>query len=154
MERLVECQLLYIIVKIITLVCRQSDIKGELLKMEGVMGTRKSALIMTSDGKREKWEISSPRFLPVGRSITSRVPRLTRTGSMPRNQRLVRAGDAVFGRWREDLAGGGEKTPASPARTRNKTAVKTYGFMRGWYVPPGKPGVSGHQYHAPRRFPC
>ena len=34
-----------------------------------LVGTRKGAFILTSDGKREKWDVSGPTS-PVGRSIT------------------------------------------------------------------------------------
>ena len=50
--------------------------------MSGVrvlVGTRKGAFILTSDGKREKWESAAPT-LPAGRFITSKDRPPIRTG--------------------------------------------------------------------------
>jgi len=57
--------------------------------MSGVrvlVGTRKGAFVLTSDGKREVWDIKGP-FFGGWRSITSRVLLLTATGSSRRSQR-------------------------------------------------------------------
>ena len=75
--------------------------------MSGVrvlVGTRKGAFILTSDGKREKWDVSGPHFAgweiyhlkgsPVDPNRHLRVA----------DQRLVRADHPALRRRRQDLA--------------------------------------------------
>jgi hypothetical protein len=50
-----------------------------------LVGTRKGAFILTSDGKREHWDVSGPHFL-AGRSTTSRVRLLTQIAYMRRSR--------------------------------------------------------------------
>ena len=74
--------------------------------MSGVrvlVGTRKGAFVMTADGKREKWDISGSALWRLGNlpheGISGRPESVVRLAI----HRLVRAGDAAFERWREDL---------------------------------------------------
>ena len=56
--------------------------------MSGVrvlVGTRKGAFILTSDGRREQWEVAG-RTSPAGRCTTSRDRRRIRTASMRRSR--------------------------------------------------------------------
>ena len=55
--------------------------------MSGVrvlVGTRKGAFILTSDGKREKWDVSGPHFAGWEMYHLKGSPGRTRTGSTPR----------------------------------------------------------------------
>ena len=54
-------------------------------KVRVLVGTRKGAFVLSSDGKREQWDVSGP-ILQAGRFTTSRDRRLTRTGCMRRSR--------------------------------------------------------------------
>ena len=54
-------------------------------KVRVLVGTRKGAFVLTSDGKREQWDVSGPHF--AGWEIYhSRDRPLTRIGCMRRNR--------------------------------------------------------------------
>src|SRR6202165_1269000 len=43
--------------------CREgNEERGRMSKVRVLVGTRKGAFILTSDGKREKWDVSGPHF--------------------------------------------------------------------------------------------
>jgi hypothetical protein len=55
-----------------------------------LVGTHKGAFILTSDGKRDKWEVAAP-ILPVGTSTTSKDrPSIPIATVRLADQRLVR----------------------------------------------------------------
>ena len=78
--------------------------------MSGVrvlVGTRKGAFVLTSDAKRERWDVSGPHF--AGWEIYH--VKGSTVGSEPAVcvavQRLVRAVDPALRRRRQDVAAGG-----------------------------------------------
>ncbi len=44
-------------------------------KVRVLVGTRKGAFVLTSDGKREKWEVSGPAFCRMGGLSPQRINR-------------------------------------------------------------------------------
>ena len=68
--------------------------------MSGVrvlVGTRKGAFILTSDGKREKWDVSGPHFAGLGDLPHQGLARRPKPAVCIADQRLVRAGDPALG---------------------------------------------------------
>ncbi len=56
--------------------------------MSGVrvlVGTRKGAFVLSSDGKRERWDVSGPHFAGWEVYHVKGSPRRTRTGCTPRS---------------------------------------------------------------------
>ena len=76
-------------------------------KVRVLVGTHKGAFILTSDGKREKWEVSGPHF--AGWEIYHMKGSPVRSESHLRfaNQRLVRADHSALRRRRQNLASAG-----------------------------------------------
>ena len=99
-------------------------------KVRVLVGTRKGAFILTSDGKREKWDVSGPHFAgweiyhlkgsPVGSESALRVA----------IERLVWANHPAFRRRRKNLAstgnaGGEPAAPGQPkARAINSSTMR------------------------------
>ena len=57
--------------------------------MSGVrvlVGTRKGAFVLTSDGKRKNWEVSGPHFAGLGDLPPQGLAGRSRTGSTPRSR--------------------------------------------------------------------
>ena len=74
-----------------------------------LVGTRKGAFVLTSDGKRKKWDVSGPHF--AGWEIYHVAGIACGSGSTVRVavERLVRAGDSAIERRREDVGAGGQQ---------------------------------------------
>src|SRR6202021_1140873 len=71
---------------------RKSGKEKPMSSVRVLVGTRKGAFILNSDGKREKWDVSHERI--AGRSQSHlRLP----------DQRMVRSIDPALGRWRKNL---------------------------------------------------
>src|SRR3979411_2777341 len=90
--------------------------------MSGVrvlVGTRKGAFVLTSDGKRQRWDVSGPHFggwevyhLKGWPAHTTRLSapasRRSQSPLWVAVQRLVRPADPAFQRWRQDVGAGGQ----------------------------------------------
>ena len=101
--------------------------------MSGVrvlVGTRKGAFVLTSDGKREKWDVSGPHFAGWEIYHLKGSPADPNRLYASQSQRLVRAGDPAL---RTTAARPGSRsatsspTTASPARTSGTTARRIPG---------------------------
>ena len=76
-------------------------------KVRVLVGTRKGAFILESDGKREQWGVSGPFFggweiYHLKGSPVEPEPALC----VPVDQ-LVRSADSALRRWRQNVAAGG-----------------------------------------------
>ena len=74
-----------------------------------LVGTRKGAFVLTSDGKREKWDVSGPHFGGLGNLPPEGVAGRPEPAVRVAIQRLVRAVDPALQRRRQDLGAGGQQ---------------------------------------------
>ena len=83
-------------------------------KVRALVGTRKGAFILTADGKRKKWKVSS-RTSPAGNSITSkdRLPN-PEPNLCFADERMVWPNHSALRRWRQNVA------PAWNSSRRNR----------------------------------
>ncbi len=83
-----------------------------------LVGTRKGAFILTSDGKREKWDVSGPHFAGWEMYHLKGSPADPESHLRLANERMVRTDHPALRRWRQDLASAGNaRRRASPARS-------------------------------------
>lgn len=71
-----------------------------------LVGTRKGAFILTSDAKRQKWEIAGPLFGGWEHLSHERIARQFESHLCLANQRVVRPGHATLERRRRDMGNG------------------------------------------------
>ena len=55
-----------------------------------LVGTRKGAFILTSDGKRERWDVSGPHLRRLGDLSPQGIARRSKSALCVADQRLVR----------------------------------------------------------------
>ncbi len=65
-------------------------------KVRVLVGTRKGAFILESDGKREKWDVKRPAFCRLGNVSPERIAGRSESNLRLANQRLVRADHSAF----------------------------------------------------------
>ena len=101
--------------------------------MSGVrvlVGTRKGAFVLTSDGKRERWDVSGPHFAGWEiyhlEGLAGRPEPAVRVAV----QRLVRAGDPALQRRRQDL-GAGRQQVRVRRRARHAPVVRRHAAPLG-----------------------
>ena len=95
-----------------------------------LVGTRKGAFILTSDGKREKWDVSGPHFAGWEIYHMKGSPADPESHLRVAVERLVRAGDAALERRRQDVGAGRQQVRvrrAHRARTSGTTARRIRG---------------------------
>ena len=101
--------------------------------MSGVrllVGTRKGAFILTSDGTRKNWDVSGPHFGGWEMYHLKGSPADPNRIYASQIVRLVRPDDAAVERWRQELgsrSATSSSTTACPARTSGTTARRTRG---------------------------
>ena len=101
--------------------------------MSGVrvlVGTRKGAFVLTSDGKREKWEVSGPHFAGWEIYHLKGSPADPNRIYASQIERLVRAGDPALRRRRQDL-GAGRQRVRLRRRARHAPVVRRHAASRG-----------------------
>ena len=74
-----------------------------------LVGTRKGAFILTSDGKREQWDVSRPALRRLGDVPREGLAGRSESAVRVAVQRLVRAVDPALQRRRQDLGAGGQQ---------------------------------------------
>ena len=111
--------------------------------MSGVrvlVGTRKGAFVLTSDGKRQKWDVSGPHFAGWEIYHLKGIARRPEPALRLAVQRLVRAADPALGRRRQDVGAGRQQVRLRrrpPARTCGTTARQhPWEFARVWHLEP------------------
>ncbi len=72
-------------------------------------GTQKGAFILSSDGKRDKWEVSGPHFGGWEIYHVKGSPAESGPDLRIADQRLVRPDHAALQRWRQDLGDCGQQ---------------------------------------------
>ena len=109
-------------------------------KVRVLVGTRKGAFMLESDGKREKWEVSGPHFAGLGDVSHQRVARRSEPLVCLAIEWLVRADDAALQRWRQDL---GDRSATSSSTTACRARTMWYDgtphpweFKRVWHLEP------------------
>ena len=73
-------------------------------KVRVLVGTRKGAFILTSDGKRENWDVSGPHFAGWEIYHLKGSPADPEPHLRLADQRMVRPDHPALRRWRQDLA--------------------------------------------------
>ena len=79
-----------------------------------LVGTRKGAFVLTSDGKRAKWDVSGPHFGGWEIYHLKGSPADPEPPLRVAVERLVRAGDPALQRRRQDV--GDRSATSSPTR--------------------------------------
>ena len=72
-----------------------------------LVGTRKGAFILTSDGKRKKWDVSGPHFRRLGDVSPQGLAGRSEPDLRLADQRLVRADHSALRRRRQDVGPAG-----------------------------------------------
>ncbi len=101
--------------------------------MSGVrvlVGTRKGAFVLTSDGKREQWEVSGPHFAGWEIYHLKGSPVDPNRLYASQSQRLVRAGDPALRRRRQDV-GAGRQQVRLRWRPRHAPVVRRHAASLG-----------------------
>ncbi len=88
-----------------------------------LVGTRKGAFVLTSDGKRKEWAVSGPHFAGWEIYHLKGSPADPQPHLRLADQRLVRAGDAEIQRRRRHLGAGGKQVRLR-RHTRNASVVR------------------------------
>ena len=111
--------------------------------MSGVrvlVGTRKGAFVLTSDGKRDRWEVSGPHFAGLGDLPSQGLAGRPEPALRVAVERLVRADDPALRRRRRDLGAGRQRV-----RLRRRARAPTmwydgtqhpWEFARVWHLEP------------------
>ena len=68
-----------------------------------LVGTKKGAFILSSDGKRQKWTVHGPRFRGLGNLSHEGLAGRSEPDLCVANERLVRPSDSALRRWRQDV---------------------------------------------------
>ena len=76
-------------------------------KVRVLVGTRKGAFILTSDGKREQWESAVPTLRGWEIYHLKGSPADPESAVCVPVNRLVRPADPALRRWRQDVGAGG-----------------------------------------------
>ena len=71
-----------------------------------LVGTRKGAFVLSSDGARKQWDVSGPHFAGWEIYHVKGSPADPNRIYASQSIELVRPGDTAVGRWRKDLAAG------------------------------------------------
>ena len=90
-----------------------------------LVGTRKGAFILTSDGKREKWDVSGPHFGGWEIYHLKGSPADPEPALRLAVERLVRPGDPALGRRRQDV-GAGRQQVRLRRRARHAPVVRRH----------------------------
>ena len=127
--------------------------------MSGVrvlVGTRKGAFVLTSDGKRERWDVSGPALPGLGDLPRQGVARRPGPAVRLAVQRLVRPGHPALRRRRRDLGAGGQRVPIR-RRPRDAPVVRRHAApvgVRAGLAPGAVARRSGHRLRRGRgRWP-
>ena len=111
-----------------------------------LVGTRKGAFILTSDGKREKWDVSGPHFGGwemyhiKGSSVDpNRIYRVA-------NQRLVRPDHSALGRRRQNVAPAGHARRRADRTPEGMPKGESNKFVYDTSAETGKP-LTTHQWY-------
>ena len=78
-------------------------------KVRLLVGTRKGAFVLTSDGKRKKWEVSGPHFAGWEIYHVKGSPCGSKPVVLFADEWMVWAGDSAFERWRLDVGADGKQ---------------------------------------------
>src|SRR5258708_7491792 len=90
----------------------------EMSSVRVLVGTKKGAFILTSDGKRQRWEVSGPLFWGVGDLPCEGLAGRSETAVCVANERLVRASDSALQRRRQDARAGALRSSRLAAARR------------------------------------
>ena len=101
-------------------------------KVRVLVGTKKGAFILTSDGKREKWDVSGPHFAGweiyhLKGSPVDPEPHLRLA-----NQRLVRADHPALRRRRQDWDQPAPQATRSRRHAQGRSNKFVYATARRW----------------------
>ena len=117
--------------------------------MSGVrvlVGTRKGAFVLNSDGKRERWDVSGPHFAGWEIYHVKGSPADPDRLYASQSERLVRAADPALRRRRHDLGAGGQQVQLR-RRARDAPVVRRHAApvgVRAGLAPGAVAGRSGH----------
>ena len=115
-----------------------------------LVGTRKGAFILTSDGKREKWDVSGPHFAGWEMYHLKGSPADPNRIYASQTQRMVRPDHPALRRWRQNLASAGNARRRSrprPAACRRPKATSSS------MTRPDRPPLTTHQWYDGTQHP-
>ena len=119
-------------------------------KVRVLVGTRKGAFILASDGKREKWDVSGPHFAGLGDVPHQGIARRSESDVCIAVQRLVRAVDPALERRRQDLGAGGQQVRVR-RRPRHASVVRRHAAPLGIQARLASGAVAHRSGHGLRR---
>ena len=118
-------------------------------KVRVLVGTRKGAFVLTSDGKREKWEVSGPHFagweIYHVKGSTADPNRLYASQSSGWFGQIIQRSDDGGKTWHQPGTPPGEPLPQWPAKASNK-------FVYDASADTGKP-LTTHQWYDGTQHP-
>ena len=91
-------------------------------KVRVLVGTRKGAFVLSSDGKREKWDVSGPHFAGWEIYHMKGSPADPNRIYASQTSRLVRANHPALRRRRQDVASAGTRTASRPLPAEGRRA--------------------------------
>ena len=115
-----------------------------------LVGTRKGAFVLTSDGKREKWDVSGPHFGGWEIYHLKGSPADPESAVCVAVQRLVRAADPALQRRRQDLGAGGQQVRLR-RRPRHAPVVRRHAAPVGVQARLASRAVADRSGHGLRR---
>ena len=121
--------------------------------MSGVrvlVGTRKGAFVLTSDGKRKKWKVSGPHFAGWEIYHLKGSPADPEPDLRLAVERLVRPDDAALERRRQDLGSGGQRVRLR-RRARHPPVVRRHAASLGVQAGVAPGAVARRSGHRLRR---
>ena len=115
-----------------------------------LVGTRKGAFVLTSDGKRERWDVSGPHFAGWEIYHLKGSPADPNRLYASQSQRLVRAGDPALERRRQDV-GAGRQQVRLRRRARHASVVRRHAASLGVQARLASRTVADRSRHGLRR---
>ena len=119
-------------------------------KVRVLVGTRKGAFVLTSDGKREQVGRQRSPFCGLGDLPRQRIARRSEPAVCVAVQRLVRTGDPALERRRQDLGAGGQQVCVR-RRPRHAPVVRRHAASLGVQARLASRTVADRSGHGLRR---
>ena len=123
--------------------------------MSGVrvlVGTRKGAFVLSSDGKRERWDVSGPHFAGLGDLPREGIARRSESPVRVAEQRLVRPADSAIERRGQDVGAGRQRVRVR-RRARHAPVVRRHAAPVGVRPRVAPRTVADRSRHRLRRRP-
>ena len=100
--------------------------RGRMSKVRVLVGTKKGAFVLSSDGKREKWDVSGPHFAGWEIYHLKGSPVDPESHLRLAAQRLVRPDHSALQRWRQDLGDARRRKKPGPEAMPRARATSSF----------------------------